>query len=426
MNLDIRKQTELTLLRSVIDNPERMTMLLDYDEDLFHFEKHKAMFRIFDECEQNNVAIDPPTLLSKMTQNGFTEKEAVEYQLMFARIYPTLNIYELIHDLIKQNNVDRVYNMAVDLKNGIEKNAIKYDDMIELIGDAYEDINATFLDDKDIHIQEINKTPMEDLFKPSNFIKLGIRELDEMIIGLFNGQIITIAARPGLGKSTLAMQIAQHQEGATYFLSREMPVRKLYARNLSHYAEVESWKIEFAKCQEEEIKQVLHARRVIEENKLNIFYNDKIKDYRKIIRRTKRIKDLKLIILDYLQLMKGSKAATRERYIADMTGDLKDYAKERDIPIIILSQLNRAMEYDDREPVLADLRESGAIEQDSDVVVFIHCKKSQEIGIEDKYYFIVAKNRDGKVGKIETDFQKKFYKFGRKTSHRSDTDWINN
>jgi len=418
MNLEIRKEIELTLLRSVIDNPPRMDILLDYDEDIFYFDDHKKIFNIFDECTQNNFQIDPPLLYSKMTKAGFQEKQIIDFQLKIAKLFPTVNIYSLINDLEKQNNIDKVENMAKDLLAGIKSNELSHDAILEMIGDTYEDINGIFIDDQDVFIQELNKKPLDDIFKKTNFIRFGIPELDQFVTGMFNGQLITIAGRPGSGKSTLAMQIAINQKDPVYFLSREMPVRKLYARNLSYFSEIESWKIEFVKSQDYEKARILQARQEIENRGLNIYFNDKIKDYRKIIRRTKRIKNLRLIILDYLQLMKGAKAATRERYIADMTGDLKDYAKERDIPIIIISQLNRGMEYDDRMPTLADLRESGAIEQDSDVVIFIYCKKSKEIGIEDDYSFIVAKNRDGKVGVIKTYFEKRFYRFGYKIEQK--------
>lgn len=411
---DIRRATEFNILRSAVDSPERMDILLDYQPDIFVDDFNRRIFDVLHDLKIQEKKIDAVSLYSALPTRGFNDIEIKSFISRFSTASGSLHITDLISEIIYQNNIEASRCVAVDILQGIEKKEITLEDIKNQIEVLNNNIENTQIVNHDIHLQELNEKPMDDIFIKSDFLRYGIPELDEKLIGMFNGQLIVIAARPGLGKSTLAMQIAQHQKGTSYFVSREMKVKKLYARNLSYFSDVESWKIEFKKCNDEETRRVIDARVKIKEKGINIIFNDKIKDYKQIIKKANRIKDLKLLIIDYLQLLKGAGSDKRHEFIAEMTNDLKDYANNRNIPIILLSQLNRNIEYTEREPELSDLKESGAIEQDADVVLFIWRKKGQEESM-DEYFFIIAKNRDGKTDiKIRTQFEKKYYRFGIK------------
>jgi replicative DNA helicase len=424
---DIRKATELNILRSALDNAERMDILLNYTPDIFVDDFMRRIFEMFIDFNAQDKKIDTVALYSAMPLYGFHQDEIKGFIAKFSKAAGSMHINDLIGNIINQNSIEHARCFSTDIVNGIEKKELTLEEIKNKIDELNQKIELNLYVNHDIHIQKINETPMDDIFIKSDFLRYGIKELDDNLIGMFNGQLIVIASRPGLGKSTLAMQIAQHQKGTSYFISREMKVKKLYARNLSFFSDVESWKIEFKKCNNEEIRRVMDARIKIKESGINIIFNDKLSDYKKIIKQANRIPDLKLLIIDYLQLLRGADSKQKNEYIGEMTTELKDYANTRNIPILLLSQLNRNLEYSDREPELQDLKASGDIEQDADIVLFIW-KKRGSIEQLDEIFFIVAKNRDGKTDiKIPTSFERKYYRFGNKfESKQTEMDWTNN
>jgi replicative DNA helicase len=409
---DLRKNIELNILRSAVDNPQRMDILLDYTPDIFEDEFYRKVFEIFIKLDSENKTVDAPALYAALPQYGISPEATKNFILEFSSTIGSLQIIDLINSIIHQNNLEKVRCMAVDFMNGFNKKNITLDEIKERIDFINHEIDAANGASHDLHIQDVNNSPMNEIFLHTDYLNYGIPELDKKMYGIFNGQLIIIASRPGLGKSTLAMQIAQNQKGTVFFVSREMKIKKLYARNLSYFSEVESWKIEFDRCTVIEKEKVNRAREKIKEMELDIIYNDKLKDYKKILRHAKKIQGLKLLIIDYLQLLKGAESDRRHEFIGEMTSELKDFANTQNIPILLLSQLNRGIEFSDREPELSDLKESGAIEQDADVVLFIWQKKGNTKD-QDEMYFKIAKNRDGRSDiKIKTYFEKKFYKFG--------------
>lgn len=411
---ELRAITELNILRSAVDNPERMDILLDYPTDIFGIELYRKVFEIFQDISFQNKKIDTMSLYSALPLKGVDPEKVKNFMIEFATASGSLHIVDLINDIIYQNNIEKARCMGVDILQGISKRLINLDEIKEKIENLNNEIEISHVINHNVNIQDINKKSMDEIFIKADFLKYGIPELDKNLIGMFNGQLIVVASRPGLGKSTLAMQIAQEQKGTVYFISREMKVKKLYARNLSFFSQVESWKIEFKKWNEIELRRIMEARETIKNRGTNIIFNDKITDYRQVLKQAKRIPDLKLLIIDYIQLLKGARSDRRHEYIAEMTGELKDFANVHNIPILLLSQLNRTIEFAEREPELSDLKESGAIEQDADVVIFIWVKKGAVKEL-DEFYFKIAKNRDGKSDiKINTEFEKKYYRFGVK------------
>ena len=418
---ELRATAELNILRSAVDSPDRMDILLDYQPDIFKIDLYKKVFEIFQDANFQNKRLDTSSLYSALPLKGIAPEIAKKFIIEFSKAAGSLHIIDLINDIVYQNNIEKARCMGEDIIRGIRSTTLSLDDIKSRIEILNNEIETSHIKNYDVHLQDINTKPMDEIFIKADFLKYGIRELDENLIGMFNGQLIVIASRPGLGKSSLAMQIAQEQKGTVYFISREMKVKKLYARNLSFLAKVESWKIEFKKWGDIELRRIMEARELIKKRGTNIIFNDKITDYKHVIKQAKRIPDLKLLIIDYIQLLKGARSDRRHEYIAEMTGELKDFANVHNIPILLLSQLNRTIEYAEREPELSDLKESGAIEQDADVVIFIWVKKGNTKEL-DEFYFKIAKNRDGKSDiKINTEFEKKYYRFGAKVPEEQKT-----
>jgi replicative DNA helicase len=252
-------------------------------------------------------------------------------------------------------------------------------------------------------------------------VPTGYYDLDDLTAGLQASDLIVIAGRPSMGKTSLALGMAQHaalRAGAVVgVFSLEMSKPQLVLRMLSSEARVDSHALRTGKLQKEDWWRLAEAAGRLEQ--APIFIDDSgaltVQQMRGKARRLKAERGLDLLIVDYLQLMQGrSDAESRQQEISDISRSLKSLAKELNVPVIALSQLSRAVE--NRKPpipMLADLRESGAIEQDADVVMFIYREEvydqaSERKGIAD---ILVSKHRNGPIGKRELFFHDRFAKF---------------
>ena len=242
----------------------------------------------------------------------------------------------------------------------------------------------------------------------------GFKDLDELLQGLQAGNLILVAARPGVGKSSLITNIARNvavDSGKTVALfSLEMSQIEIGMRLLCAEARVASEKVRANRIAAEDWGRIVDAAETLDQAPLYIVDsgNTTIVDIRAKARRLKSQHDLGLIIIDYLQLMSSHRRVdSRQQEIAEISRSLKLLAKELDIPVIAVSQLNRDPEKRvDKRPQLADLRESGALEQDADVVMFVHREDlySEDPSVKGLADIVVAKHRNGPVDKIRMTF----------------------
>ena len=251
---------------------------------------------------------------------------------------------------------------------------------------------------------------------PTDFI-----EFDELTGGLHGGQMIVIAARPGVGKSTLALDIARsaaiHHHMATVFFSLEMSRTELAMRILSAEGKISMGRLKKGDLDTEGWTNLATLQGRIDSAPLFIddSPNMTLMEIRAKCRRLKQRNDLKLVVLDYLQLMSsGKKVESRQQEVSEFSRSLKLLAKELDVPVIALSQLNRGSEQrTDKRPMVSDLRESGSIEQDADMVILLHREDmynpdSDRVGEAD---MIIAKHRGGPTRTIPLAFSGKYSRF---------------
>ena len=251
---------------------------------------------------------------------------------------------------------------------------------------------------------------------PTDFI-----ELDELTGGLHGGQMIVIAARPGVGKSTLALDIARsaaiHHHMATVFFSLEMSRTELAMRILSAEGKISMGRLKKGDLDTEGWTNLATLQGRIDSAPLFIddSPNMTLMEIRAKCRRLKQRNNLKLVVLDYLQLMSsGKKVESRQQEVSEFSRSLKLLAKELDVPVIALSQLNRGSEQrTDKRPMVSDLRESGSIEQDADMVILLHREDmynpdSDRVGEAD---MIIAKHRGGPTRTIPLAFSGKYSRF---------------
>ena len=251
---------------------------------------------------------------------------------------------------------------------------------------------------------------------PTDFI-----EFDELTGGLHGGQMIVIAARPGVGKSTLALDIARsasiHHQMTTVFFSLEMSRTELAMRILSAEGKISMGRLKKGDLDTEGWTNLATLQGRIDS--ASLFIDDSpnmtLMEIRAKCRRLKQRNDLKLVVLDYLQLMSsGKKVESRQQEVSEFSRSLKLLAKELDVPVIALSQLNRGSEQrTDKRPMVSDLRESGSIEQDADMVILLHREDmynpdSERVGEAD---MIIAKHRGGPTRTIPLAFSGKYSRF---------------
>ena len=255
-------------------------------------------------------------------------------------------------------------------------------------------------------------------------VPTGFLDLDAKLTGLHGGELLLVAARPAMGKTAFVLNIAQHvvfrENIPTAIFSLEMSKEQLVTRLLASESMVDSQNLRTGNLQDQEWEKLMESAGVIGNS--NLIIDDTpgitISELRSKCRRFKQANGLGLIIIDYLQLMIGGKRSeSRQQEIAEISRSLKALARELEVPIIALSQLSRAVESrPDHKPMLSDLRESGSIEQDADVVMFIYRDEyynpdSEKKGIAE---IIVAKQRSGSTGSVELVWLGQYTKFANK------------
>ncbi len=279
---------------------------------------------------------------------------------------------------------------------------------------------------------DLLNSPDKDLYKG---VPTGIGELDDTITGLNRSDLILLAARPGMGKTSFALNIARHAavvaQKRVAFFSLEMTKEQLSSRLLSTEALVGGTKLRTGQLSESEWIRLIEAGDIL--SKTQMYFDDSsgitVPEMKAKLR---RLKDVDLVIIDYLQLMSGSKRTegNRVQEISEITRNLKIMAKELNVPVLTLSQLSRASEQrTTHRPVLSDLRDSGSIEQDADIVLFLY-REDYYAGSGDTApdentdrnsgECIVAKNRHGEAKTIPLHWQGEFMRFTSQEVLRSE------
>ncbi len=407
------------------------------DKDHFYRPSHKIIFENMIELFEENIEIDIITLINKLKTNSQLEavggeafiNELSDVVLSSANIEFHANIVlerALLRQLIETSGkiiekcyasdeavddiVDRAEQMIFNIAERPGKKA--FESISEIIPATIKNIEETATSKKSV------------LGVPTGFM-----DLDRKIGGFRPGQLIIIAARPAMGKTSLALNIASNAavryDKKVGVFTMEMESDELLMRMLSSASEVSMDEmLKGYGMNEKKILRIAGAAEVLSEKEIYVddSGSNTILDIRAKTRRLKaELKGLDLIIIDYMQLMSVKRnRENRQQEISEISRNLKVLAKELSIPIVTLSQLNRGLESrEDKRPKLADLRESGAIEQDADVVLFIYRDEvyNEETEFTGVAEIIVGKNRHGAIGKIELRFLKEFTSFRDKNEY---------
>lgn len=392
-------EIEAQIFVNAIAKQECLYDLMAMDDTYFELSESKKLFSLLKDLYDTGQNIDMPVVFSKMRDEKIVLSD--KYMEHILKGMPSVNFPFLLRSIQKREKKKNVMLLAKDLYNSV-KQGIEYDEFIQRLIEI--EINSEH-DDGGI---EIHKFPddLEEIFHKNNYIKTGLRHLDKKINGFFNGQLIVIAGRPKKGKTTLAIQIMKNIQTGILFFSLEMKRTEIYSKILSGDTSIESWKIEAQKLTTDEKERVIAAHFEAKKKYRFKIYDTDI-NINKIISILKKERQrYRIVFIDYLQLIPGAKGENQNLKISNITRDLKLMAHTLNVPIVVISQLNREVSKEDRRPELSDLRDSGSIEQNADIILFTHEKKDKT------HQIIVGGNRkgsDGEVGGIQ--FVKEFSRF---------------
>ena len=426
-------ESEQSILGSIIlDKDAIITVAETINPSDFYKEAHKIIYESMLSLNSNNEPIDLITLIEELRKEGHLDNiGGISYLTSLSTIVPTTSNVKYYANIVKEKSVMRQlikasneiinlgYDASIDVQeilNKAEKNI--FDISQEKSGDDIQPINAVLQDTFDM----IEKLCTEK--KEVTGITTGFKDLNKKINGLQRTDLILLAARPAMGKTAFSLNLVQNAalkgDASVAVFSLEMSKEQLVQRMLSAQSNVELSKIKTGTLGESDWPRIIDGMAVLSEAK--IFIDDtpgiKISEIRSKCRRLKMEKGLDLILIDYLQLMEGEgKNENRQQEIAKISRSLKILAKELDCPVVALSQLSRSPELrKDHRPILSDLRESGSIEQDADIVMFLYRDEYYHDDSEKKNIgeVIVAKNRHGETGNVELVWFGQVQKFADK------------
>jgi replicative DNA helicase len=420
-------ESEQAVLGSIMLRKEAMHEVEDLvHADSFYAEKHKMIFDSMLELSSKNEPIDMLSLSTKLAEKKQLERiGGNQYLAEIVNTVPSSSNVKYYADIVQKKFILRSLIEAADFvaELAFEEGDDHMDDILDaaekkMFAVVSSPKNQKFVSLKDALPEAYER--LEKLHENQGMLRgipTGFRDLDNMLSGLQKSDLIILAARPSMGKTTLALDMARmsattHNKSVLIF-SLEMSSQQLVDRMLSAESRVNAWNLRTGRLSSDRDFSLLRDS-LDRLSKAKIMIDDQagnsITRMKALSRRIKQEKGLDLIIVDYLQLMTTSKAYdSMVNQVTEISRSLKSLAKELDVPVLALSQLSRAVESRGGKPRLSDLRDSGSIEQDADVVMFIHRedKMKDEADKTNIAEILIEKHRNGPVGKVDLYFDEK-------------------
>ena len=424
-------EAEQTVLAScMIDHiaVEKVVNLLSYDD--FYYEANKEIYDSIKQIHMQNIPVDAVTVFEELKKRGKIDYVGgFEYLATLTENIITSKNVEAYCNIIREKSTLR---KLISASQEIIEKGYKEDDDVQKIIELAEQRIFSISQNRSINsfseIKEILMTVFNQLEERAKSgggitgLTTGYTDLDRMTSGLQKSDLILLAARPSMGKTALALNIAMNvvKNGASVALfSLEMSKEQYVQRIISQESMVDSTKLRTGSLDDDDWTRLINTMSLISNCKIYIDDTPSVSLFEMMskCRRLKIEKGLDLIVVDYLQLMSdGGRTDNRQQEISNISRGLKALARELNCPVLALSQLSRAPELrNDHRPVMSDLRESGAIEQDADVVMMLYRdeyynkEESERKGITD---VIITKQRNGPVGTVELAWIGQYTKFG--------------
>ena len=425
---------EQSVLGAVFIAPDTIISLADeLVPDDFYKPANKIVFKTMLSLLEKGEPIDATTMVSALTNQGdILNIGGINYVVELVNSTPTSKNVEHYAKLVKEKATLR--KVIADLSDSLSsayQGDVSIDDIIAKTEKSLLDISnqnagtgfRNVADILDTHMQIVETRSQTDGFVTG--LSTGFVGLDKITTGLHEGNLIILAARPAMGKTALALNIAKHvatmERKPAVIFSLEMGAEELIERMVASEGMIPGYHLKTGNLSTDEWKRLVHAQSNLYD--VPIFVDDtagiRISDIRSKARKlSQEMGGLGIIIIDYLQLITGSKRENRQQIVSEISRELKILAKDLRVPVIALSQLSRSVEQrQDKRPMLSDLRESGSIEQDADIVAFLyrdayyqkeHADSQEANNVTE---LILEKNRHGSLGTVKLYFHKEYTKF---------------
>ena len=424
-------EAEQSVIGSMIMDQDAIVTAMEIllQEDFYH-KQYGILFDAMIELYSSGQPVDLVTLQNKLKEKDVPQEvSSLEFVGELVRAVPTSANVKYYCNIVKENSMKR---KLIRVTEEIENECYAGKESLENVLDKTEHDIFALLSSRTggdyVPIRQVVMNALEKIEKASQQdgnvtgIPTGFIDLDYRTAGLQPSDLVLIAARPSMGKTAFVLNIAQyvafHENMCTAIFSLEMSKEQLVNRLFSLESRVDAQALRTGNLSDADWAKLVEGAGIIGDSELIIDDTPgiSISEMRSKCRKYKLEHDLKLIIIDYLQLMSGSGRSTdsRQQEISDISRSLKALARELNVPVLALSQLSRAVEQrPDHRPMLSDLRESGAIEQDADVVMFIYrddyYNKDTELkGISE---IIIAKQRNGPIGTVNLAWLPEYTKF---------------
>ena len=417
------KEAEESIIAMLITDNDNHKYIKNICEQDFYYLQNQKIFEIIKELYEKEENIDVISIKEKGITKKYNGQALMETLIRTTDSLPFVTNIEKTLDILKNLSMKRkiqklakdIYEEMIDIDIYTNETEIK-NEVIQKFKNLKTTEKTKIIEMTDVIFETMKD--LDEKYKKRNDLsyRTGYLELDNIIEGLHEQEFTIIAARPGIGKTAFALQMAEHiaKKGKyTYFVSLEMSAKQLGYRTISRKANIDSHKLRMAWLEDSDFEKIVNVAGKVSEIKMCIdTESTTIQDIENRANELKIEKDLGLIIIDYLQLLKSkTKFSNREQEVADISRKLKILSKNLNIPVVALCQLNRETEKR-KEPRLADLRESGSLEQDADNVIFLSVDEDEEI--KNRIINVnvkIAKQRNGPTGKIKIKFNKKQMKF---------------
>ena len=428
------RMAEQAVLGAIIIQNSILLQILDIlNTDDFFSPANQHIFAAMQEmaAQEPPVPIDELTLLSQLESKQQLEQTGgVDYLNELSQKTPVAENAEFYAHIVREKGQlrDIILTAHEVAKRGQEENAENISEFIAEATDRLQSIDARTRLKSYSHLKEVLAINFEELEKvsesPENVtgVPTGFTELDDLTRGLQKGDLIIIAARPSMGKTALAINMALYASGhaqiPVLFFSLEMPKEHIALRLICSEAKVNNRKLLVGNLEQDDWDKLMEGTTHMMEAPLLIDDRSAISPnyIRKVIRQAKKeFPALGLVVVDYVQLMQSNlRNPSREQEMSEISRSLKAIAKEFSLPMVVLSQLNRGLERrTEKRPMMSDLRESGALEQDADVIFFIYRDEVYNEDTDDKGIaeISIAKHRNGEIGMRRLAFIGQYTKF---------------
>jgi replicative DNA helicase len=439
-------EAEMSVLGGMFIDPDAVVKAIEVvDDSMFFREGHRRLYRAMIRLWEQGEVIDSVTLSEQLKNAGdYDAIGGAAYLAQLLDAVPTAANIEYHAKIVREKALlRRLIEAATSIiqatyDSGGEVEALLDDAEQKIFQIAQSNDRKGF-----VWIKELLWPAMEqiELLSQSSSaitgVPTGFADLDEKTAGFQRGDLIIVAARPSMGKTAFTLNIAQHAaigaHRAVAFFSLEMSKESLVQRMLTSEARVDAGRVRTGRLRDDDYPRLAQAAGLL--NTAPIYVDDtagiSILEMRAKARRLKADRpDLAMIVVDYLQLMQGNgKSESRQQEVSEVSRGLKALAKELDLPVVALSQLSRAVESrPDKRPMMSDLRESGALEQDADLIMFLY-RPEYYLGptdkdgnsLEGRAELIIGKQRNGATGTVQLMFHKEYTRFESYTSRDGGT-----